>query len=125
VFVVEKTVLDVGQCGVDGPRLEKFLSRGLHCRVDNADTIDDAIEKLTSQHYDLCLVNRKLAFEGSSGVDLIAAAKDAGVDTPIMLVSDREDAQEEATELDALPGFGKSQLDDPATVKLLREALEH
>ena len=120
---MEKTVLDVGQCGVDGPRLETFLSRGLHCRVDSADTIDDAIDKLTSQHYDLCLVNRKLAFEGSSGVDLIAAAKDAGVATPIMLVSDREDAQEEATELGALPGFGKSQLDDPQTVQRLRDVL--
>lgn len=120
---MDKTVLDVGQCGVDGPRLEKFLSRGLHCRVDTADTIDDALEKLTHRHYDLCLVNRKLAFEGSSGVDLIAAAKDAGVNTPIMLVSDREDAQEEAAELGALPGFGKSRLDDPATIELIRQAL--
>ena len=121
---MKKTILDVGQCGFDGPRLEKLLSRGLHCDVVNSDTIEDALEKLKSKDYDLCLVNRELAFEGTSGLDLIAVARKAGVATPLMLVSDRADAQEKAVALGALPGFGKSSLGDPDMIDTLREAVE-
>ena len=121
---MKKTILDVGQCGFDGPRLEKLLSRGLHCEVVNSDTIEDALEKMKSKDYDLCLVNRELAFEGTSGLDLIAAAKKAGVATPLMLVSDRKDAQQKAEALGALPGFGKSSLGDPDMIETLRKAVE-
>lgn len=121
---MNKSVLDVGQCGFDGPRLERLLSRGLHCEVTQSDSIEDAMEKLQSRDYDLCLVNRELAFEGTSGLDLIKQAKEAGVQTPMMLVSDREDAQKKAVALGALPGFGKSGLGDPDTLEFLRKTLE-
>ena len=78
---------------------------------------------MQSCDYDLCLVNRQLTSDGSSGIDLIAAAREAGVHTPLMLVSDRTDAQERAVALGELPGFGKSELDEPHTVVLLRQAM--
>ena len=117
-----KSVLDVGQCMVDGPRLEAMLE-DLGCEVSSADSIDEALEQLTSRDFDLCLINRELAFERTRGLDLIAAAKEAGVRTPIMLVSDKPDAQKKAVELGALPGFGKSKLDDESTLDLIRKAL--
>jgi len=121
---MRKAVLDVGQCGFDGPQLDRLLSRGLHCEVTTADTISDALQKLQSQPFDLCLVNRELAFEGTSGLDLVRQAKEAGIQTPIMLVSDRIDAQKEAEALGAVPGFGKSELDSPELAQFLRDALK-
>ena len=120
---MDRAVLDVGQCGFDGPRLEHMLSRGLHCEVESAATAEEAIEKMQSRDYDLCLVNRQLTSDGSCGIELIAAAREAGVHTPLMLVSDRADAQEQAVALGALPGFGKSELDEAHTVDLLRQAM--
>ena len=101
-----------------------MLARDLKCDVDSADSLDEALQKLQSRDYDLCLVNRELAFEGSSGLDLISAAKEEGVKTPIMLVSDRKDAQEKAVKMGALPGFGKSKMNDPETIKMLKQALD-
>src|SRR4051794_2259585 len=107
-----KTVLDVGQCMVDGPRVEALLQDELGCEVTSADSIDEAMQALTRRDFDLCPVNRQLAFERTQGLDLIKAAKEAGVRTPMMLVSDKADAQAEAQKLGALAGFGKSKLDD-------------
>lgn len=117
-----KSVLDVGQCMVDGPRLEGLLEE-LGCEVTSADSIDEALQQLTSRDFDLCLVNRELAFERTQGLELIKAAKEAGVKTPIMLVSDKPDAQQQAVKLGALPGFGKSRLNDQATLDLIQQAM--
>ena len=118
-----KTILDVGQCGYDGPRMTRMLESSVGVNVDTADSIEEAIEKLAADQYDLVLVNRKLAFEGTQGVDLIREMKDAGDETPVMLVSDRPDAQREAESIGALHGFGKSQMTSPGTIKLIKDAL--
>ncbi len=118
-----KTVLDVGQCGYDGPRMTKMLRAQVGVHVDSADTLAEAGEKITAKRYDLVLVNRELAFEGTEGLDLIRAMRESGNGTPVMLVSDKPDAQTEAERLGAVHGFGKSSLDDPATVELIRGAM--
>ena len=120
---MNKTILDVGQCGYDGPRMTKMLRAKVGVHVDAADTLAEAGEKITAKRYDLVLVNRELAFEGTEGLDLIRAMRDSGTDTPVMLVSDKPDAQAEAERLGAVHGFGKSALDDPATVDLIRHAI--
>ena len=118
-----KTILDVGQCGYDGPRMTKMLKSQVGVAVDAADTLAEAGEKIEANRYDLVLVNRELALEGTEGLDLIRAMKDSGDPTPVMLVSDKPDAQAEAERLGAVHGFGKSDLDEPATVALIRGAM--
>ncbi len=93
-------------------------------RVDAADTLDEAAEKLSDNQYDLVLVNRELAADKSSGLELIAWMKERGISTPVMLVSDLPDAQAAAVALGAVKGFGKSRLDDADTVKLIKSVMK-
>jgi DNA-binding NarL/FixJ family response regulator len=115
-------ILDVGQCGFDGPRIEGLLRSKLSAEVGRAGTAAEARKQLAAGRYDVVLVNRVLNGDGSSGVDLIAELA-AGTDAPpLMLVSDREDAQEAAVAAGGVRGFGKAALDDPATYELIRSA---
>jgi DNA-binding NtrC family response regulator len=120
---MSKTILDVGQCGFDGPRMTKMLEGKVGVEVDTADSLEEAAEKLQANSYDLVLVNRQLAFEGSAGLDLIRQMKGAGDATPVMLVSDKADAQREAEACGATHGFGKSKMNDPGTVQLIKRAI--
>jgi DNA-binding response OmpR family regulator len=121
---MQKSILDVGQCGYDGPRLTRLLETKVGVQVDSADTLDEAAEKLSANDYDLILVNRELAVDGSSGLDLLRWLKEQGNDTPAMLVSDLPEAQAQAVELGALKGFGKSHLDSASTVRLIKHAIK-
>lgn len=115
-------ILDVGQCGFDGPRMAEMLKTKLSAEVDQADTADRAKRQLASSKYDLVLVNRVLARDGSSGVDLIADLTGHGNTTPFMLVSDQDEAQEAAVAAGARRGFGKAGIEDAATFELIRSA---
>jgi ActR/RegA family two-component response regulator len=112
-------ILDVGQCGFDGPRLRRMLRERLEADVDCADTLDEALEQAAKYAYDLVLVNRVFNADRSSGLAAIAALHQAYPELKLMLVSDRPDAQMEAVALGACMGFGKSALGDEATVNLL------
>jgi DNA-binding response OmpR family regulator len=112
-------ILDVGQCGVDGPRMSRLFESKLKAIVDEADNLDETREKLADNDYNIVLVNRVLARDGTSGLDVIEAIVANGCDCPVMLVSDRDDAQEQALVKGAIRGFGKSQLSDDATLELI------
>lgn len=115
-------ILDVGQCHLDGPRMEALWRKTLDATVDRCDTARDALQRVARTDYDLVLVNRILDADGSSGLDLIRDLLKAGASAPVMLVSDRSDAQNAAVALGAVPGFGKAALNDPATVELVKAA---
>jgi DNA-binding NarL/FixJ family response regulator len=117
-------LLDVGQCGVDGPRMTQLFQRELDAVVERADDLTETREKLADAAFDLILVNRVLAADGSSGLDVIDALINDGCEAPVMLVSDRDDAQEEAIAHGAIRGFGKSKLWDPDTVELICKAAQ-
>src|SRR4051794_11768646 len=117
-------ILDVGQCGVDGPAMERLFRDELDAEVIGADTADEAKEQLDDGKIDVVLVNRVLAVDGSSGVALIKSLMKAGCKCPVMLVSDRDDAQEQAQAAGAMRGFGKSQLSDAETLDLIRQAVK-
>ena len=117
-------ILDVGQCGVDGPRMSRLFQSKLKAIVDEADDLDQTRKKLSQNDYNLVLVNRVLAREGSSGLDVIQAIIADRCDCPVMLVSDRDDAQEEAVAKGAVRGFGKSQLTEDATLELICKAAQ-
>ncbi len=118
-----KRILDVGQCGVDGPRIGRFLMREFNCAVDRAHSKDEAVALAAEHAYDLVLVNRLLARDGSRGLDVIAALRAAHPALRLMLVSDYPEAQDEAAKLGALRGFGKAALESDETEELLRSIL--
>src|SRR5689334_6338365 len=112
-------ILDIGQCGFDGPRMAKLWHETIGAAVDRSATADDALAHVAKHKYDIILVNRVLDADGSSGLEVIRDLLDAGVSTPIMLVSDRPEAQDAAVELGAIRGFGKAALGDPDTIDLV------
>src|SRR6185437_2737911 len=112
-------ILDVGQCGFDGPRMARLWRETLEAEVERADTGDDAAELLASHDYDLVLVNRVLAADRSSGLEVIERLRAQNVRVPIMLVSDLPEAQDAAVALGAVRGFGKAHLGERSTLKLV------
>jgi len=115
-------VLSIGQCGIDGPAIRRRLESDLAVKVDSADNLDEARQKLQAESYSLVLVNRELHEDGSSGIELIGKLSPT-TDVPVMLVSDKPDAQQQAQQQGAVPGFGKAALHDDATLELLRSAI--
>jgi CheY-like chemotaxis protein len=112
-------ILDVGQCGFDGPRMAALWRDKLGATVDNVANGKDAVERLKNGGYDVVLVNRVLDADGSSGLDVIEDLLNAKTSVPVMLVSDLTDAQDAAVALGALRGFGKADLGEPATLELV------
>ncbi len=113
-------VLDIGQCDYDHRKISRLFEK-LGCDMDRAASPQEAKRKIINEEYDLILVNRILDQDGSSGLDLIGTLikKSELEDVPIMLVSDHPDAQNTAIQLGAFKGFGKMQLSDPDTEKML------
>ena len=115
----------VGHCGFDSGSLARFAGEvapdAQVVRVNDQKTLDGLAGPGT-----LLLVNRVLdgRFDvGGSGIELIrtlAGRDDAG---PAMLVSNYDDAQQDARAAGALPGFGKSHLADPATKQRVTDAV--
>ena len=115
-------ILDVGQCGFDGPRMMDLFQAKLGAQVENARDAGEATRKIEQGDYDIVLINREFAADGGSGIELIRTLREEGVEVPLMLVSDRDDAQEEAVAAGAVRGFGKSELNTPATLELIKNA---
>ena len=114
-------ILDVGQCGFDGPRMAHLWHDALGAQVDCADTSDDAVEMLQSDDYDVVLVNRVLAADESSGLEVISRLRELQLTTPVMLVSDLPQAQDAAVRLGAVRGFGKAHLGERSTLELVSQ----
>jgi CheY-like chemotaxis protein len=120
--MASKRVLSVGQCGADHAAIAGLL-RELDAEVVPADSAEEALALLRGGEYDLVLANRVFD-RGGSGLDFITRLKDGDFkDVPVMLVSNYEDAQQQATARGALLGFGKAALDEPATHRRLAEVL--
>lgn len=119
------TVLLVGHCGPDAHMLSSAVGRAAPgARVETA---NDAkrLEALLPEA-SLLLVNRVLGSDlGGSGLDLIRSLKDRNGRAPAaMLVSNYEDAQREAEQAGARPGFGKASVMSEETRKRIRAALK-
>jgi len=112
-------ILDVGQCGFDGPRMARLWQEALGAEVDCANTGDEAVEMVQRTAYDAVLVNRVLAPDKSSGLELIERLLALRREVPIMLVSDLADAQDAAVALGAVRGFGKAHLGERSTLDLV------
>ncbi len=120
-----KSVLAVGNCFYDQECLESVIGAHFDARVHEASRADEALKALAEGSFDLVLVNRVLVPDGSSGIDLIQRIKDDPhlANTVVMLVSDLSDAQEQAVQVGAEPGFGKKTLNASETIARLKAHL--
>ena len=119
-----RKVLSVGQCDFDNDQIRRLLMKHFECEVVCVKSHKDAESELTSGIYDLVLVNRINDSDGSEGMRLIESMnQNAKSVTPVMLVSNFEEAQSLAVSSGAVRGFGKSELDDATTVEKLKPFL--
>jgi len=120
-----KRVLSIGQCAADHMAITWTLRGSFDAEVVGADDLEEARSQLQDGPFDLVLVNRVLDADGGSGLEVIRQLK-AGEETralPVMLVSNYEDAQQQAVTAGAVPGFGKAALRQPQVIGRLRAYL--
>jgi two-component system chemotaxis response regulator CheY len=110
-----KRVLSVGQCFADHSAITSVLRSAFGAEVFATDSAQQALEQLRQDEFALVLVNRVLDADGSSGLELIRALKadEQTREVPVMLVSNYENAQEQAVQAGATAGFGKAALGQP------------
>lgn len=118
-------VLDVGNCGHDHGQITRMLERHFGAVTVVADTSDETVERLSREHFDLVLINRKLDHDYSDGIEVIKRIKSDPKlrDTPVMLVTNYAEHQATAVAEGALPGFGKLELGSPTTRERLAAVL--
>lgn len=123
---IMKTILSVGQCNFDHSQISQFITSHIECSIIRMNTVNQALEYLQKQKVDLVLVNRIIDSDQTDGILLVEQIKkDSTLQRiPIMLVSDLKEYQENAVELGAVLGFGKSQLDSEKSWKLVQSALD-
>ena len=122
---MKRKVLDVGQCNADNSRISQLLQKHFDAQVDRSHSLDEAVKAATSTAYDLILINRLLDANGSAGMDVLASLKSnpASTDIPVMIVSNYQEAQDQAVQNGAVAGFGKAALDSTDTLEKLSQYL--
>ena len=115
-------VLNVGQCVPDHMSISSYLRRKFDAEVVKVDSHAAAVEAVKGGDVDLVLVNRLYDADGSPGIDTVKAIADAD-GPPVMLVSNFADAQKDAVEAGARPGFGKGDLGTAAADEKLAPVL--
>lgn len=105
-----KNVLSLGQCSFDHAQIVRAF-KDLAQIVPVADE-QTALQLLEQKSFDLILVNREFDENGASGIEFIKSHLPVfrGKKIPVMLVSNYPDAQAQAVEAGALPGFGKADM---------------
>jgi len=121
-----RRILSIGQCGFDNGNISRTLRTAFGAEVVPVDSSEEALEQLCQESFDLVLVNRVFDRDGDSGLDLIRQLKETPdlSQVPVMLVSNYEEAQQQAVAAGALPGFGKSSLGQPGMLESVRAVLE-
>ena len=120
-----KRVLDVGNCGPDHAAIRSLLTRLFAAEVVQADGPDDTAELLAAQPFDLVLVNRKLDFDYSDGMEIIRQIKrnPKYAALPVMLITNYPEHQAAAIAEGAIHGFGKRELASRQTHEKLSRVL--
>lgn len=120
-----KRVLSAGQCAADNWSVRTALKLHFPVEVTEASTTAEALAKLRAESFDLVLLNRVFDRDGTSGLDVIRRLKSDEKlrSVPVMLVSNYEDAQQQAVHAGAVPGFGKAELGRETMVERLKAFL--
>lgn len=121
-----KRVLSVGQCFADHGAISRTLEQHFGAEVLPAGSAEEALARLREEPVSLVLVNRVLDGDLTPGLELIRAlkAEDALREVPVMLVSNYDDAQEQAVAAGAVRGFGKAALGQPHMLGRVKPYLE-
>ena len=84
-------------------------------------TSDEALDALRDGQFDLVLINRKLDIDYTDGIEVLKAIKAdvALASVPVMLVTNFAEHQQLAVDTGGELGFGKAELNDPATLDRL------
>ena len=120
-----KKIVLVGHCGPDSSYLRIAVAKASKdVQILSADD-DGELSHALGQQPDLLLVNRELGigFSETLGVKLIEKLVKQKTPVKTMLVSNYAEAQQEATQAGALPGFGKREVGTPKVTELLLAAL--
>ena len=120
----ERAILLVGHCGPDSASLERFIAR----TVDNVvmtsiSSTEEAETYIKELDPVLVLVNRIIPMTEERGQDCIGRMRKQFPDTPFMLISNHDDAQQAAEENGAVTGFGKRDLNSDEATQKLHDAL--
>lgn len=122
---VKPSVVLVGHCMPDGFALRgavrHVLSDAVVSKVGNEAALAKAIPGAA-----LLLVNRVLdgRFDAADGIKLIAQLSAQESAPPMILISDIDDAQEQAEAAGAMPGFGKTRLRSPEARERMLAAVQ-
>ena len=118
---MSRKVLDVGQCNFDNSRISHILQQHFDVEVDRSHSHDEAIKSALDTPYDLILINRILDADATAGMDILSSLKTqpSTAETPVMIVSNYQETQDEAVARGAVAGFGKSSLDSEETIAKL------
>jgi hypothetical protein len=117
-----RTFVLVGHCGPDRMMLRTAVSRvapgAAIVAVNHERDLDEHLHPNA-----VLLVNRVLdgVFSVDNGHELIRLALQRGRPPELVLISNYVDAQDEAVQLGARRGFGKTRLYAPETVALIRD----
>ena len=121
-----KRVLDVGQCVPDHASIRRLIENNFDAEVVQTHGPEDTLVELRSGAFDLVLINRKLDRDGTEGIDILRQIKaDATLNQlPIMLITNFDEHHQIALDAGGTRGFGKAELDHPATQERLAKILE-
>lgn len=102
-----------------------MLGERFDVSIDRVMFVDEALEKLRSNTYALVLFNRLIFADGSPGIALLERAKSDGSinGTPMMMISNFEEAQAKSIAAGGVPGFGKNSVFEDSTAELLAQYL--
>ena len=122
---MQKRILNVGQCQPDHDSIRRFVQTEFGVEVEYCADIPAAMKRLCEQRFDLVLVNRIIDATLDEGLELIQQMKKSEFlrEVPVMMMSNFDSAQIAATDLGAVPGFGKAHLEENETRELLRQYL--
>ncbi|NBR07132.1 MAG: DNA-binding response regulator [Planctomycetes bacterium] len=119
-----KIVLSIGQCCADHSNISQILEKHFSVEIVNADTSIEAFSLINTKNFSLILVNRIFDSNGESGLAFIEKyCSQKSSASPIMLVSNFEDAQKDAIFHGAELGFGKNALTSSDTLSKLKKHL--
>jgi DNA-binding response OmpR family regulator len=120
-----KRVIDVGNCAPDHAAIRRLIETNFDAQVVQAHDLKDTLRELEREPATLVLVNRKLDIDYSDGMAIIRHLKSSEQwsATPVMIISNYAEYQNEAVSAGAEAGFGKQELRSEETLAKLKRLL--
>ena len=119
-----RRVVLVGHCNFDGPRLQEEIRAMAEAPEVLRVNADADLQAVCEESDNLLLINREPVGFEDEGVDIVRDVHKRYPGQTVMLVSDHSDAQEQAVQAGAMPGFGKRDMGSPKLAEAVRRGLK-